>query len=142
MGDVGVSQPRQELALGEETRPQLRGVHVAMEQLQRHLLVEGPVHPLGQVDRPHAAVADGCEGPVGTDPDSRLGGAFDHKSCGRGDVARQAIEEVRCHALKTEQLLHLPAQIGIVPTGEVEIGAPVLGWQLERLAEQLLQPFQ
>ncbi len=110
-GDVRVREPGEELPLGEETRSQLGGVHVAVEKFERDLLVEGAVDPLGAVDRAHPAPADGGDGLVGPDPDLGAGGALDLQRRRPRDLARQPVEELGGIVVEGEELIEFAVAV-------------------------------
>ena len=142
MGDVGVGQARQDLPLGEEPRPQLRRVHVSMEQLEGDLLVEGAIHPLGPVHGAHAAVADGLEGAVRADCVLRPGGAGDLERGGGGDLLRQVVEVPGCRVVETQELLGLAQQRLVVRAGLAHERGPIVEGEREGVGEELLQPIE
>ena len=67
-GDVRMLEARQDLSLLAEAPIEVLGVAPAPDQLQRDDLAERIVVAHGPVDRAHAAVRDGVEDLVGTDP--------------------------------------------------------------------------
>jgi hypothetical protein len=93
VGDVGVGQPRKELSFSPEPAPEIRCVHVPVEDLQRHILSVGTVDPLGSIDRSHASTADGPDSPVGSDRESRPGRRVDLEQCRICDGRAELIEE-------------------------------------------------
>ncbi len=127
MGDIRVREPGEQLTLGEESRPQFGGVHVAVEELERDLLVEGAVHPLGAVDRPHPALADGGEGAVGPDAESGVGRALELEGRGAGDLAGELVEELGGVVVEGQQFVELATQLLIAGARFVEIGRTLLG---------------
>ena len=66
-GDIGMVEPRQDLALGEKAAHDLARVEVAAHQLERHLLLELAVGALRPPDFAHAAPPQAGAQPVRTD---------------------------------------------------------------------------
>ncbi len=73
--DRGVLEGRDELALEQETRPQLGGVDARAQDLDRGLLLEGAVRPARRVDRAHPALAEQLAELPGAEAPARVGSA-------------------------------------------------------------------
>jgi hypothetical protein len=116
-------------------------VRSAAHQLERDLLVEMAVVPVGEEHRAHSALADHPLDPIGPDAvghrHPRLAGDLrnDRRDLGRGSVEQRGRTFPRL-----ENFQNLGPQGGIVGAFPLKKRAPVGARQVEHRVEQLLDP--
>ncbi|MEM6704569.1 MAG: hypothetical protein AAF690_17760 [Acidobacteriota bacterium] len=129
-------QPREDLALGKESALDvLRGARPPQD-LDRHLLFELAVIALGEVNAPHAAATDLLERPVGAETWQRAH-QVDLGADPSDDRFAELLEELLGFLLSVEVRSERSALVFRQFPKEPR---PVLGLQLQRLAEQVVQP--
>jgi hypothetical protein len=131
-GDVGVAQPGEDLALGQETAVDPVGVDAVSDQLEGDLLPELAVGPLGEIDDAHPPAGELADDSVGAD-DAAHRVVLRRRRAGEPPAVQ--LEEAPGRGVGLEQPLHVPAELRI---GAVlgEPPRPLLGRQLERGVEE------
>ena len=134
--DVGMLQPRQDLAFAQEAFTRGGRIGTGADQLERGPVRIGAVAASNGVHRAHAAVAE--------DPDDlpHADAAPEHGIRRRG-IARQCFAPMRCVATEgfggtgigVQQDLYLPAQFAVVATQRIEPAAAILAGQFRDFVE-------
>ena len=143
--DVGVVHERQCLSLGLEPQHDLFSVHPLPDELQRDTPADGLLL-LGQIDHPHAPIADLLQDAVRTD---RLGdglfagGRVVRRQPGRAPRSRfrGTVRDRLQPRIKAEQVFDQLTEVGIVATLRVQEGRElVLGKMARRLKQRQGSP--
>ena len=147
LGDVGVVEGGQDLALGAEAADQLLAVGLRTQQLEGHLLLELVVRAGGQVYRAHAAASQQVLDPIVTDAPAHLGipRSLLHGNGGwiggQGLAVRGPVQGPGGTGVSgRDQVLYLPAQKGIAGAGLVEKDLALGRSQLAAGCRQALHP--
>ena len=132
--DIGVLQSGQNLAFALKAPDDFVGIHAALDQLERDLLLEIAFGALGEKDRAHAADADLLHQFVGTDLRAGFVGIFEHIDGLHG----AAIEQTVAFAVGIQQRLHFLQQAGIIAAALFQKGFAFASGQRQRGIEKLL----
>ena len=119
-GDVGVVEPRQDLAFGEEAAVDGGGVHPFPDELEGDALLELTVGPLGEIHHAHPAPRQLAHDPIRPDPaahggvvDGPLGRGREAVRDGIGQPPAVELEEPPGGGVGPEQGLDLPLERGV-----------------------------
>ena len=129
-GDPRVVETGEQLAFGQEPRPQRRLLQVEVEELDRHAVLELTVGALGQVDRSHAAPAEEPDRPIGPDLDRRFERGVELADGTAADGRLEIGEPGVAGRSGGEELFDLPSQVFVARALPVQIGGPILDRKL------------
>ena len=141
-GDVGMVKAGEHLALQAEAAQDFLRIHAALDQLDRHLLLEFVVEARGQPHRSHASAADALLQFVGSDAMARRillnvdAGA--DQSLGRaGETGRGLVEEVARRVVAREQAFDFAAQFVVAGADHPKVSRTVYFGSLQRAVKDL-----
>ena len=126
------------LTLLQESTPRLFARQPLLDELDRHLLLELPIYPIGEVDNPHTAFTEFGKQAVGTD-DSTLQDvrrrAFD-VPLDSGEERRRALDG-RCaekrvrRGSRRKQFCNFPLQYDIAVADVIQVPPALVARQLQ-----------
>ncbi len=140
--DVGMGEPRQDLALAAESRRQLRGAPARTHQFHGGLLLVGAVGALGQPHFAHAAAPENAlEPPRSHACAGAAGGGVQRTAAVAALVQKRALDrQALLSALGGEHGLDLRAKHFVAGAGFTNERGALLGRALQRVAEDRLDP--
>ena len=139
--DVRVVERGENLALGTEPLEHEIGVHAALDELDRDLLLILAVSPLGEIHGPHAAPADLTLHAVGSQPPacSRRSDVFLQPCAGTRE--RRGFDESGGPVVRGDQVLDFGPQARILRAGAIQKARALPRRERDRGVEDLVQAF-
>lgn len=139
--DVRVLETGEKLPFGEESRLNRRRVHIQVEKLECHLLIELAIDARSAIDDPHAAMTEGAVERPGTDTSARPCCGLELDGSGRGYPARENLEEPVGLVVGSEELLQVAVKSRVIGTLASQEASALSRGKLECRREQGLAAF-